>query len=72
MLTRRHLILSGLALAALPSAGAAQVRAYTPGMAEAAMRDGARIVLIFGGGLVFNLPQARAHHRRSARILVAL
>lgn len=48
MLTRRYLILSGLALTALPSAGFAQVRAYTPGLAETAMREGARIVLIFG------------------------
>lgn len=48
MLTRRHLILTGLALTAFPTAGFAEIRAYTPGMAEQAMRDGKRIVLIFG------------------------
>ena len=48
MLSRRKLLLTGLALTALPSTAFAQVRAYTPGLAETAMRDGARIVLIFG------------------------
>lgn len=48
MLTRRHLILAGFALTALPSAGFAEIRAYTPGLAEQAMRDGTRMVLIFG------------------------
>lgn len=48
MFTRRHVMIAGLALTALPSAGFAQVRAYTPGLAEDAMRNGERIVLIFG------------------------
>lgn len=48
MLTRRQLLLSSLALCALPSASFAAVKAYTPGLAETAMRDGKRIVLIFG------------------------
>lgn len=48
MLTRRHLLATGLALAALPTTGFAEVRAYVPGLAEQAMRDGKRIVLIFG------------------------
>jgi thioredoxin 1 len=48
MLTRRHLLVTGLALAALPSAALAEIRDYAPGMAEDAMREGRRIVLIFG------------------------
>lgn len=48
MPTRRTLLLSGLALAAFPTAGTAEILAYTPGMADAAMRNGERIVLIFG------------------------
>ncbi len=48
MLTRRHLLATGLALAALPTTGFAEVLAYIPGLAEQAMRDGKRIVLIFG------------------------
>ena len=48
MLTRRHLMLAGLAIAALPHAARSQVRDYTPGLAEQAMRDDQRLVLIFG------------------------
>jgi len=48
MLTRRHLLATGLALAAFPTTGFAEVSAYVPGLAEQAMRDGKRIVLIFG------------------------
>ncbi|MDT8853630.1 thioredoxin family protein [Paracoccaceae bacterium Fryx2] len=48
MLTRRFLLATGLALAVIPSAGFARIRAYTPGLAEQAMREGKRIVLIFG------------------------
>jgi hypothetical protein len=48
MLTRRSLLLTGLACAALPLPAQAQMQAYMPGLAEAAMRDGQRIVLVFG------------------------
>jgi hypothetical protein len=48
MLTRRNILLSGLAMAALPLAAKAAVQPYTPGLAEQAMREGRRIVLIFG------------------------
>lgn len=48
MLTRRYFLATGLALAALPSASLAGVETYAPGLAEQAMREGARIVLIFG------------------------
>ena len=48
MLTRRTLLATGLALTLIPTAGAAQIRDYTPGMAEAAMAEGRKLVLIFG------------------------
>jgi thiol-disulfide isomerase/thioredoxin len=48
MLTRRHLLLTGLAASVLPTASVADIQAYSPGLAEQAMRDGKRIVLIFG------------------------
>ncbi|MFN4058149.1 MAG: thioredoxin family protein [Roseinatronobacter sp.] len=48
MLTRRSLILTGLACAALPMTTQAAIQAYTPGLAEEAMRAGKRVVLIFG------------------------
>lgn len=48
MLTRRHLLAIGLALAVFPTTVAAEIKAYTPGLAEQAMREGKRIVLIFG------------------------
>ena len=48
MLTRRHLLAAGLMLAAMPSAGFAKMHDYRPGLAEQAMRDGKRIMLIFG------------------------
>lgn len=48
MLTRRHLLATGLALAVFPTTVAAEIQAYTPGLAEQAMREGKLIVLIFG------------------------
>lgn len=48
MLTRRHLLATGLSLALFPTTLAAGIQAYTPGLAEQAMREGKRIVLIFG------------------------
>jgi thioredoxin 1 len=48
MLNRRHLLATGLAFSFLPAAGFAEIRDYTPGLAEAAMREGRKIVLIFG------------------------
>lgn len=48
MLTRRHLLATGLSLALFPTTLAAAFQAYTPGLAEQAMREGKRIVLIFG------------------------
>jgi len=48
MLTRRRLLATGLALTLIPTAGAAEIRHYTPGMAETAMAEGRKIVLIFG------------------------
>ena len=47
MLTRRTLLASGLALSLLPSAGGAEIRPYTPGIAETAMAEGRRVVLMF-------------------------
>jgi hypothetical protein len=48
MLTRRTLLLSGLALPLLPMGAQAAILPYAPGLAEAAMGEGKRVVLIFG------------------------
>jgi thioredoxin 1 len=48
MLTRRTLLLSGLALPLLPFGARADIVPYTSGLAETAMEQGKRIVLIFG------------------------
>lgn len=48
MPTRRHLLVTGLALAIFPTTSTAEIAAYLPGLAEQAMREGKRIVLIFG------------------------
>jgi thioredoxin 1 len=48
MLTRRTLVLSGLTLPLLPLGAWANILPYTAGLAEQAMDQGKRIVLIFG------------------------
>lgn len=48
MLKRRTLLLGSLALPLLPIGAQAEVIPYTPGMAETAMEQGKRLVLVFG------------------------